>query len=128
MTDENEWTGTKKDLQKWIRYKQQKATAFLKEGYSVGWHPNHNGWIHIYTPSPGYVGIPALSAVVDLDRFPVEASINGGRIWELHIIKKAYSKRRQWLYQFSLGDCDTNKLRKSQEAKRLYDIVIKELN
>lgn len=118
-------------LSEWVEYKKSKLSAFVDKGYSIAWHPDKTGWMHIYIPNKNYTGTPALSAYANFDLTKLREGINGGRIWELNILrpKRGINYRDPaWLYQYNLGRCAINRLENNDNAKTLFNSVLRLLN
>jgi len=130
------WGGTREELERWKKYKKQKALRFVQEGYSVEWYPNGDCFIGVYTPERAYANQPEIKADVKFFMKPSEFGINKGKISKLSIlvirrdiIAKVQGKPYETvdiLFNYDRG-ADVNKLRNNPQARKLYDIVLQEL-
>lgn len=118
-------------LSDWVGYKKKKMDVFIERGYSIGWHPDKTGWLHVYIPNHNYTGTPKLSAYVNFGFQKSEDGVTGGRIWELNILEPKrglHYRDPKWLYQFCIGRCAINRLENHFNGRTLYNSVIKLLN
>lgn len=131
------WQGTREELEAWKEYKKQKALRFVEKGYSVEWSPDANNWMEIYLPQRTQANEPEIRATVKFFTAPSTYGIKNGRISKLSIqvrIEDIIAKVRgmpyenvETLFNYSCGP-GVNRLRKNSQAKKLYDIVVEELN
>ncbi|MCC6678621.1 MAG: hypothetical protein IT436_15920 [Phycisphaerales bacterium] len=131
------WTGTREELEAWKQYKQRKALAFVGHGYSVSWYPDGDAWMEVYLPERHHAETPEILADIKFFRDPSSFGIDGGRVSKLcitrrrtDVVKQAMGRpyeRVEDLFNYDRGP-DTDRLRKSVEARKLYQIVLRELN
>ena len=130
-------TNTNGSLEQWIEYKRAKAVAFVEAGYSVEWFPDAGSWIEVYRPEQRDTDHkePGIHAGV---KFCLEGNARPGygRIYNLEIarIERAkagqadtLSSERERLFLYDRGAFETNGLSENPEARKLHDLIVKEL-
>lgn len=131
------WQGSREDLEDWIEYKRSKATHFVECGYSVSWLPDPGPFMEVYVPERPHLRKPEYRAYAQFYRATSQYGIGGGAVSKLNIRKVhrgspfhellGVRPTIDVLFNYDRGQ-DVNKLARDQEAKRLYEIVIRELN
>ena len=124
------------DDSSWATYKQEKAITFVKHGYSVTWYPDEDNWMDIYTPERTPLHRPEIRASVKFFPEPSKYGINEGRISKLAIQIRQVDLMAQvagrpyeavdTVFNFDRG-ADVDRLDEDPNAKRLYDLVLREL-
>ena len=128
---------SRSELDTWKKYKQHKAVALVKRGYSVEWYPDANAWIKVYVPQRDDAGTPELCASVKCHMTPAVGGIRGGRITKLsiersrsnldHLVGDAPEDGTEVLFHYDRGP-DVDRLRRDKVAQKLYKTVLEELN
>lgn len=124
-------------MEDWIKYKQEKAVAFVKRGYCVDWLPPENHWMTVYIPGCSFDLIPELRATAKFYRTSSKFGIEGGRISKLEIRESTYTLTEELLgrqptrsnvaYNFDRG-LDRDHLSEFPDSRRLYLDIIDLLN
>lgn len=131
------WHGTREELEAWKEYKKRKALAFVGLVYSVSWYPDGDGWMEVYLPERHHAETPEIAAEVKFFSEASQYGIDGGRVSKLAITRRRTDilkqvvgqphERLEVLYNYDRG-LDVDRLGKSVEARRLYQIILDELN
>lgn len=79
------WEGTRGEYKMWIAYKRERALAFVKRGFSVGWYPDGSNWMDVFVPVRPHAGKAGYVASAMFFGKPSEYGIDGGAISKLTI-------------------------------------------
>lgn len=130
------WEGSKRDMSAWKAYKRAKAVRFVELNYSVAWYPDGSNWMDVFVPERPYAHRPEVRADVKFFREPSQHGIDGGRISKLTIATRTVDplaqvlgkpfEKVEVLYNFDRG-LDIDRLHESPRARRLYQVVMREL-
>lgn len=132
------WDGTEEELDHWIEYKRERVASFIKYGLSVDWYPDADNWIHAYWAGRERMRL-AYAAKAKFFSKPSDFGLDGGAISKLAIqrgpvldvMSKVFGRPAptppETLYRFDRG-LDIDRLSEDVKAKKLYEIVLEELN
>ena len=127
-------------LERWVGYKRTKAVAFVEAGYSVEWLPDADNWMHVYRPERQHADPiePGIHASVKChlfgDKAPYGTQYGKIDILEIARIERAkagqadkLSSERERRFFYDRGHTETDRLSEDSEARKLHDIIVKEL-
>lgn len=138
MTDDKNLCNTENgdEATSWADYKREKAITFVRNGYSVSWYPDEENWMGIFMPERRHLHRPEIRAVVKFFREPSKHGIDDGRISKLAIQTRQVDIMAKFtgrpyeavdtVYNYDRGH-DVDRLNEDPNARRLYDLVLREL-